>query len=412
MGNLLTVLFSSIKSKMTSIWTKIKLWTNWNFIKSRVLIKIRTFFIKILDVKPRDRKDYYGFFGWLVSKRLAFAILVIIGVLSAFYLTVVNPLGMFMKSEDGIKSYAYNSIPLRFTTDKVMITAKSGYKAYEGNVEKGRVTGNGMLYGNGGNLVYTGEFLNSKYQGNGKLYYENENLKYEGSFQDNLYEGEGIAYQKNGSQEYAGQFMQGMKEGKGILYDSGNNMVYEGFFSKDQLLYQELLGKKTEEVAKMYKGRRTVYSDEENFIVRMEDIGALYCGDVNADSLAGGMTVNKVYVLKDNYYVGSRKYNTVAQLLKELGDASYEGNSYVTIPEAVAILSLKKGEELYGSVSMTTEKMFDDVLEITGYDSQQILYLYSFEKEGLFYTFFCKDRYGSFDFYMIEKSMENAESKE
>ena len=69
--NLFRVLLASIKAKVTPFVTKVKMWTSWNFIRTRVITKIRDFLTSLLDVKPRHKKDYYSVFGWLVSRRLA-----------------------------------------------------------------------------------------------------------------------------------------------------------------------------------------------------------------------------------------------------------------------------------------------------------------------------------------------------
>ena len=46
--NLFKVLITSAKAKVTPLVTKVKLWTSWNFIRTRVISKIRDFFASLL----------------------------------------------------------------------------------------------------------------------------------------------------------------------------------------------------------------------------------------------------------------------------------------------------------------------------------------------------------------------------
>ncbi len=132
--NLFKVLITSAKAKVTPLVTKVKLWTSWNFIRTRVISKIRDFFASLLNVRPRHKKDYYEAFGWLISRRLAIALVVVVGVLSLYYLFSVHSVLPSGKTER-VKTYAYDSILLRFAEEKVRILGESGYLAYEGQVE-------------------------------------------------------------------------------------------------------------------------------------------------------------------------------------------------------------------------------------------------------------------------------------
>ena len=58
-GDLLSILIQTIKSKMTGLVTKFRLYTNWNFIKTKIFTKIRDFFSNLLGVKPRNKYDYF-----------------------------------------------------------------------------------------------------------------------------------------------------------------------------------------------------------------------------------------------------------------------------------------------------------------------------------------------------------------
>ncbi len=401
--NFLNILLNSVKAKITPLWTKLRMLTNMNYLRTKVSTKVRTFFTKTLSLKPRHKKDYYSVGNWLVSKKLCFSVLLVIGVLSLYYLIFVNPIFNF-GAGDGIKTYKYNSIPLRFVKNTVRIKAKSDYIAYVGQVENGMVKGTGSLYAKDGHLVYSGAFDNSKYNGEGKLYFDTSQLKYNGEFVDNEFEGVGTLYRENGSKEYVGEFAASMKEGEGILYDTANNEVYKGTWTKDQLIYQEMLGKSTAEVGNMYTGQRTIYRGDGDFIVKMPDINALYAAKSNAELLNDEIMVDSVYVMNGSILINGKWCSNIAQLNDALGDCFYEGNTAVYLAEAVAINAMnEKNITLLGVVDLTATHVYRDVVNVEDYDSDYIIYIYTYKHDGLLYTFYCSEKYGSFAMYMIEQ---------
>lgn len=405
-NNLLQVLLAAIRARITPIVTKFRLWTNWNYIKTRVVTKVREFFVKLFDVKPRHKKDYYEMFGWMVSKKLAFAIVVVVGVLSLYYLakTQVTSFG-FGRQANETRTYSYNSLMLRFANGTVRIKGKSGYLAYEGNVSKGAANGNGRLYNPEGTLVYTGQFENSKYEGNGSQYYDTGVMHYQGHFSNNLYEETGKLYYENGSPAYSGSFSKGMKDGEGTLYNRNGNRIYEGDFSADEIVYSALLGKSTQDVSQSYKGSRMLYESDDEFTVVMQDIDAAYVGNANANALADDMKVEQVYVLKNSFSIGGNTYTSTEELKEYFGQPEYEGNSDITMTEAIclnyekSIAALKDVD--VSEVDMDYDVVYDDYFVIKDYDAGYSVYLYSFRKDGLLYTFVCPDRDKPFLFYFI-----------
>lgn len=404
MGNLFSTLFNAAKAKIVPIWTKIKLWTNKNFIQAKLFTRIRKFFSSLLSIKPKDSKDYYTIFGWLVSKRLVIAITVIIGVFSIYYIFFINPPSIFTKSETGIRTYDYDSITLRFASGDVRILGESDYLAYEGEVSKGRANGNGTLYSKEGTVVYQGQFENSKYNGAGSRYYDSGQIMYTGTFVDNEFEGTGKLYRDNGSLEYAGSFIDNVKEGAGVLYDESGNQIYQGNFSMDELIYSDFLGKTTEEVAGIYTGDRTAYSNETDFVVDMSQIYALYYGRSDSNNVDGSIKVESVYVLKDTFSYGGKEYSTIYELREVLGKVEYEGNTYVTMPDATAIhIMNQSGSAFYGDIEGTWTATFDDAVTVEDYDVNYTIYLYTFVNNGIRYNFYCKDRSGTFSMYSLEQ---------
>lgn len=402
--NLFRVLIATAKAKVTPFVTKVKLWTSWNFIRTRLISSIRDFFISLLDVKPRHKKDYYEVFGWLVSKRLAVAVVVAVGVFSLYYLFSVQSV-LFSVETEGIKTYSYNSLMLRFTKGKVRIRGASGYLAYEGEVADGSVTGYGTLYNPDGVVVYQGSFDRNKYQGKGTRYYDDGTMMYVGDFHQNLFDGNGKLYRPNGSLEYEGEFSRGQKEGQGKLYDSGSNLIYTGGFGQDELLYSDLLGKKISEIPSIYEGRRTLYESSRDFVVVLEDIQAMYLGKEEENTLDGERVVERVIVLKDFFGSGGHALTAIEELRSFFGEEDYEGNSQVNLPEAVALNRMTSAEGSFrkkAEIELSAE--FDDYYLVEGFDETCTVYLYSFHKENLIYHFICQDKEDTFLFYSIEKA--------
>jgi len=401
--NMFKVLLTTAKAKITPLVTKVKMWTSWNFIRTRLISNIREFFTRLLDIRPRHKKDYYEVFGWLVSRRLAMAAVVVVGVFSVYYLFSLHATLASTKAE-GIKTYDYDSIMLRFADEKVRIKGESGYLAYEGQVEDGTVTGYGTLYNPEGITVYQGNFEKNCYQGNGTRYYDSGIMMYTGTFEENLFSGTGKLYRENGSLAYEGDFSLGKKDGRGKLYDQGGNLVYTGGFSQDELLYSEFLGKQVSEAGEVYTGRRTLYEGGRDFAVILEDISAMYVGQEGGQTLDGEMSIDRVLVLKDSFGAGGKAYATIKELEQYFGPQVYEGNSEVTMGEAVAINWLadnRNGSQKKVEMESTSE--YEDYHFIEGYDVAYTVYLHSFCKDGLIYTFVCQDRDDTFSFYSIEK---------
>lgn len=402
-NNLFQVLIATAKAKVTPLVTKVKMWTSWSFIRTRLITAIRDFFSSLLNVRPRHKKDYYEIFGWLVSRRLAFAVVVVVGMMSMLYLLSVQSTLVSARTE-GIKTYEYDSVLLRFAKDKVRITGDSGYLAYEGQVKDGSVNGYGTLYNPQGVVVYQGNFEKNMYQGSGTRFYDDGTLMYRGQFQENEFDGDGALYRGNGSLDYDGKFALGKKEGKGRLYDSAGNLIYTGGFSQDHLVYSEFLGKIVSEVAKAYTGRRTLYEQDEKFVVVMEDIDAMYLGQTDAQTLKNEIQVDTVLVLQNTFPAGERVCTSVAELQQYFGKADYEGNSELTMPEAVALNRVSEGQRTaWKKVDMEISSKFDDYHVVESFDETYAVYLYSFHRDGLVYTFVCPDRSGTFLFYSVEK---------
>ena len=400
----LSVLFSTLKAKFVTVWTKVTRVTRKQFVLAKILTAVRGFFTKTLSVKPRHSKDYYGFLAWLVSRKLVYAVLIVLGVLSVFYLLVINPVFQSSDDADGLPIYSYDSLALRFVSDKVKIKADSGYIAYVGTVDEGACKGQGTLYDKEGNLVYSGDFVNNMYNGDGKSYYKSGQLHYEGTFKDNVYEGTGTLLRQSGNKEYEGGFARGLKEGDGVLYDSTGKQVFSGLFSRDRLVYTDFLGRNTQEARELYTGKTQVYRGTNDFMVTMPDINAMYHGRLDSDSIDDSISIDSIYVLENRFFVDGEPIINIRGLTDALGEPYYEGNTRVKLPEAVAVNEIVKSRDAFsGRVEMDTDALFDDVFNVSSYDRSYTVYLYTYRYEGLMYTFFTNEQNGGFEMYEITK---------
>ncbi len=404
MRGILQGLLTNIKARFNKITIKLKMLLSPSVYRTKTLSFFQKHLQRIMNIKPRNSKDYVPVFSWMVSKRLARMIVLLIGIFSAYYILVINPPSIF-GGGSGIRTYSYKSLPLKFAKGNVRIKAKSGYTAYEGDVSKGFVTGQGTLFRKSGEIVYTGKFKKNKYNGKGQLYYEGGQLRYEGNFRNNQYSGEGTLYRENGSKAYEGSFTKGMKNGEGTLFDSGDNEIFTGNFSQDELLYGDLLGKTTKDIRKVYKGEQKIYTGGLNeFSVALEDIDAVYSGEQKTAALDDSVKVEGIYVLKDKLLMKDQLCSSILDLKEVLGEPEYEGNSSVTMAEAVAISYLNEKKDcLFGPVNMDSEREFSDVITVNDYDPDYVIYLYSYVEEGIRYTFFTDQKDGKIAMYLIEK---------
>ncbi|MCD8326451.1 MAG: hypothetical protein LUC90_07145 [Lachnospiraceae bacterium] len=396
-SNLFSVLLTTAKAKVTPLVTKMKLWTSWNYIRTKIIALIQSLFTKVLDFRPRHKKDYYEIFGWLVSKKLAYGLVAIAGLLSVYYLVCVRNI-LPETDEDVIKSYSYDSLMLRFTDGTVQIKAASGYVAYEGEVESGAVTGYGTLYNSDGVIVYQGNFEYNEYQGTGTRYYDDGTLMYTGDFEDNEFSGSGKLYWENGSLKYEGEFLAGCMEGSGSLYNAAGNLIYTGTFHKDEPVFSELLDRKATEISEAYTGERIVYEQDDSFAVVLKEIGVIYANDPAASTLEDEITAASILVLKDEFRAGNSLLSDKEALDSYFGTVAEVVTREAELSWAVAF-ELTEGEN--SSVALETVQEYDDYLEVLQYGG--VCRTMTYEKDGLKYTFLSAGSGDTFSFYIIEK---------
>ena len=406
MNELFRTLMTSIKAKFTGLVTKLRLWISPTFWRTQGIAKVRQFFTKLFDIKPKHKKDYYTVFRWMISKKLAFAIVVILGVLCAWYILLMSPEASAGEGGESIRTYKYTSIPLRYYNGKVRILGRGNYVAYVGQVEDGACRGQGSLYRRDGSLVYEGAFEDSMFNGEGKLYYEDGNLEYQGTFVDNLYNGQGKEYRENGSLEYEGNFSGGQRWGEGQLYNSGGNQIFTGNFQNGELIYSEFVGKTTTQAGEMYTGQTEVYTTDTEYCVAMTEIDAVYEVDNGANDLEQEWTVERIHVLKSGFQAADRTLTEINELTSWFGEPSYYGVTNVTLPDAVAvnILANQNPDEV-GGVRVTATESFDGLYNVSEYDQSAEVYIYTYEADDLIYTFFSASSSSpNFLFFSIDRA--------
>lgn len=404
MNSLITVLITSLKSKVTKYWTLFKRWTNITVLKSVVVAKVKKFFITLFDIKPKSRKDYYTFGSLMVSKKLAFSLVVILGVLSAYLVYILQPeLFQFSTSDSSISTYNYDSFALKFKEDTVNILAADQHLAYVGQVAEGACNGTGKLYRKDGSLLYSGAFVNSVFEGSGTAYYNSGTTQYMGAFSDNLYHGTGTYYWENGSRLYEGAWQFGLKSGDGILYNSSGAKIFTGKFSADQLVYSQMAKQTTETIAELYTGDTELYVDTDTFCVKMPEINAMYSADEAVTSLDETRTVNSIYVLKDNFVLGDTVCTTITQVEELLGAPIYEGLTLADMSDQIGILDLvSKGNTDFVKPNVEVESPYANAGTVTSQEWDYQVYVYAYEYEELIYRFYCSKEGDTFAMYCIE----------
>lgn len=406
MKGLLNILITSIRAKIMPIWTKVRMWSSPGFFKAQVLTKIREFFTRLLDIRPKHKRDYYSVFYWLVSKRLAFALVVALAFLSAAYIASILPSDFLSGTGGGTPTYKYRSIPLKFHSGPVKILARSGYVAYEGQVKDGAANGEGVLYGAQGNTVYVGEFANNMYNGTGTLYYPHGGAQYEGSFTDNLFHGEGKYYRDNGILEYSGSYVNDARSGLGTLHNSVGKPVFHGNFLNSEIVYPDFLDRPTQDVSALYQGETVVYRSDAEYCVSMPEIDAVYSVKDGSNTLENEWTVDRIYVMRNAVSIGETRCENVRQLLSEFGEPLYFGAAWVNLPEVIAWNELSKDlPDRVERINVIAEQGLENVYSVSSYDQNFQIYLYTFEKNGLLYTFYFNGAGESeFIMYAIEKA--------
>ncbi len=405
MRQIWNVLIQTIKLRLNRIIVTLQRFSSPIYLIQFVTLRIRNLFSRLLDIRPKHKKDYYTIAGWMVSRRLVNFLLILAGIGCIFYLSVTHPFVKSSGSTGVVPVYKYSSIPLRYASGQVKIKAKSGYIAYEGEVSDGYVNGNGKLYDAEGVLIYDGAFVENKYNGEGSLYYASGQLEYTGSFADNLYEGTGTQYRESGARLYEGEFSEGLKEGSGVFYNASDTAVFTGNFHRDEIVYTQFLNKSAEDIGSIYTGGQLIYENEdgtENAVI-LSDIDVIYYSKERSNSMDDTMQSDALCIGKSSFIYGNQTINTIEGLTESLGEPEYQGNSYMTFLEAIGISWMQnKGKAMTIDPGMDLETVFDEVSIVNSYASDTLVYLHTYKVGEQTYTFVSEDKTGGFFMYEIE----------
>ena len=402
--DLLRVLINAIRSRFIRLFGRLRYLFTPGYIRTRVISRVTRFFSRLFDVRPRNRSDYYTIFRWQISRKLAFLIVVMIGVLSFAYIYTAYIRGWTRTRGEDIRTYDYDSILLKFAKGKVRIRGRSGYLAFEGAVRGGSCNGEGVLYDVNGGVVYRGNFTRSMYEDQGTRYYQDGTVWYTGDFHENLFQGTGRLYRENGSLEYDGEFEAGMKEGEGTLYDTAQKRLYEGSFTLDEIRYATLLGRTATELNEAYGGEVVIYDGDSVHVRDLREIGVMTLETADSDSVEESIyKINGVYVLRNHYRTHTGDCDEIAELTEVFGDPIYQGISRITLPEALSIRRLcdldSQGELEEAEVS--TEEVYTEYSRVLSYDQDYEVMLHTYSRDGLIYTFVGKPGSANFAFYYL-----------
>ena len=403
MNNIFLIMLRSIRAKFTSIVTKLRRLTSTAVLRSKFLGQLQQGFSKLFSVKPRHSKDYYTIGRWMISKKLAFAIVIVLGVACSFYIYTMIPIN-FGTGGTSIHTYKYNALPLKFYSGYCRILDKQERLAYEGEVKGANCEGIGTLYDKSGNVVYKGSFAKSRYEGNGTSYYPDGTTQYVGSFSENLYHGNGRYYRSSGIVEYDGEYVLGERTGKGVLYNEGGSKIYAGSFLKNSIVYEEMVGKSTSDVSDIYHGKVKVYSSDKEYCVGMTEIGALYVAKDGSNTLDQDWVVERVLVMSNICYAEGLELGGITAVTSAFGQASYFGSTRITLAEAIALNMLEGVDaKQMGKVDIAGTTTYDEIYSVSDYDDTYEVYIYSYVRNGLLYTFYCAGSgIDNFAMYAIE----------
>ena len=103
--NLRNILIYALRGRILPFFTRLRMLLNPTFLIGRIAEKIRHFMRVLLDVRPRSKDDYYPMARWLVSKRLAYAIVIIVGIICTIYILSSRTALFPGRTDSNIKTY-------------------------------------------------------------------------------------------------------------------------------------------------------------------------------------------------------------------------------------------------------------------------------------------------------------------
>lgn len=355
-----------------------------------------------LDVRPRGKDDYFAAGRWLISRRLAYAALLLAGIWGIWYLLGSLPAPPDASGgEKALPAYRHSSHALKNFTGEARVLARGGYTAYIGALSGGLAEGNGVLYGQDGGVVYEGAFSANRYEGQGRLYFSGGELQYEGGFSRNLFDGSGTLYAAGGTLAYQGDFQSGLRHGAGDLYGASGRKLFTGRFYQDSIVFSDFLDRPATVLGEAFLEPAHTYRAGETACAAYPALGALCETASSETALESGPAVRRIFLWGQNLPFGTLE---AAELDRILGAPVYAGDSLVSFAELAAICELQSRDAgAFPTVSAPEfEKPFDEVSVLGSFTPSETVYLRAYQAGGLLYTFYFPSRYEPCGFSAIE----------
>ncbi len=369
-------------------------------------------YVKNFLKPPTSLNGYYTVGKFMVAKKLVKAIFLVLSILSAVYLILVLP----EKIDGWLSNKGSNKIYTKYCTSRALkkysgvakVMSKKSKAQYVGDIVNGVANGKGTLFDKNGNIVYYGDFVNNEYFGEGNLYHKNGNIKYIGILQNNKYNGLGKLYYENGKINYDGEFVQDLKSGKGTLYNDVGGEIFKGDFFNDKPAIDTFIGGKIKDVRSSFLENEIMYTYNDEVCLIYKNLGVMVFSENKNNSFNDEGIIDKIYIL-DNKYFGDGprlERDLLDKMYDKLeGIKKYTGYTRVQFPEMSVLDYLKKSGEIdfENLPNYEFENTYTDILEVKNCNSNDKLYVQSYEYNNLEYTFYFNYKDEKYVFYSIER---------
>ena len=108
--------------------------------------------------------------------------------------------------------------------------------------------------------------------------------------------------------------------------------------------------------------------------------------------------------MRDEYHAGVNVLKTYGELTNALGEPLYEGEARAVLPELLVINQLNNTSNvqvLSGRGEVETERYYTEYEEVLSFQPDYELYLHSYKRDGLIYTFVGDAYSQNFVFYYV-----------
>ena len=110
----------------------------------------------------------------------------------------------------------------------------------------------------------------------------------------------------------------------------------------------------------------------------------MYRIDQMQTSVEDEPVISQVYVLNSELIYGQTVISSLDDLTKVMGEPEFQGNTYITLPEAVAVeLINQKGNPLNIDTQLETAAVYDEVQTVKSYRTMSEIYLYVYQTDDL-----------------------------